>query len=190
MKLTVKAIIRWEQLNNKPFSLLDYGSEDDVISLFYACQLDNSQKLLSEFKSELSEDKIKELISDFEKNTSFSAQFQEPIKKGKKNSEPTDPTFIKDTVALLVMSGLDVNYVLQDMEFCDLQMYLKAYDQKSRDRLTIERLWTFIQVSPYLNKKIKSPQDLHPFSWEIESEVDSKENEFEFEIFLKSGIKK
>ena len=33
--LTIKAIIRWEQLRGKSFSLMDYSDRDDIEALLY-----------------------------------------------------------------------------------------------------------------------------------------------------------
>lgn len=195
IKLTIKAVIRWEQLNKKTFSQLNYNSEDEVLSLFYACTLSNKvQFSLEEFKKNLKPADAKRMVKDFERQTSLTSQFQIVAKKKIKESEDSNPIYIKDIVAMLVMNGLDVYFAMNDMELCDLPVFLHAYDQKVKDQLTAQRLWAFMQLSPHLPKKTKSPKDLYPFAWELEEETISEEELEEGKVesitFLKTGLKK
>lgn len=194
IKLTIKAVIRWEQLNKKPFSQLNYNSEDEVLSLFYVCTLfDKVQFSLEEFKTNLKPTDAKRMVKDFERQTSLTSQFQIVVKKKDKESEDSNPIYIKDIVAMLVMNGLDVYFAMNDMELCDLPVFLQAYDQKVKDRLTAQRLWAFMQLSPHLEKGT-TPKDIHPFAWELEEEIISEETmeegKNEFQTFLKTGLKK
>lgn len=192
MRLTMKALIRWEQINKKPFSLLDYSNEDEIVSLFYVCdQSGKITKSLIEFKESLTQPEVKKMISDFERQTSLLSQFQAPS-ESKGQSEESIPIYIKKVIPMLIMDGLDVSFALNDMELCDLPIFLQAYDQKVRDKLTAQRLWAFLQLSPHLAKGT-TPKDVHPFAWEIEEELteeDLKEGRSEFEAFMKAGLKK
>lgn len=194
IKLTIKAVIRWEQLNKKPFSQLNFNSEDEVLSLFYVCTLfDKVQFSLEEFKKGLKPSDIKQMVKDFERQTSLTSQFQIVVKKKSKESEDSNPIYIKDIVAMLVMNGLDVYFAMNDMELCDLPVFLQAYDQKVKDRLTAQRLWAFMQLSPHLEKGT-TPKDIHRFAWELEEETISEEEmeagKDESITFLKTGLKK
>lgn len=193
MRLTIRAIIKWEQLNQKPFSSLNYSDENDIVSLFYVCRLpDEADVSLSEFKKDLTEASLEEMIKKFEKQMLIDSQFQPISKKGIEESPNSDPVYIKDLVPILVMNGLDVHFALDEMGLFDIPIYLKAYDQKIRHNLESSRLWTFIQVLPHLSKNIKSPQDLYPFSWEIEEQKEKTKEDREkgmsvFEAFMNSG---
>jgi len=200
IKLTVKAIIRWEQLNKKPFSELNYNSEDEVLSLFYTCTLcDKALFTLDEFKKNLKPHDAKQMVTDFERQTSLTTQFQiitrkeKSKKKKKKDSEDSKPIYIKDMVSMLVMGGIDAHFAMNEMELCDLPIFLQAYDQNVKDRLTAQRLWAFMQLSPHLEKGT-TPKDVHPFAWELEeetiSEEELEEGKKEFQSFLKTGLKK
>lgn len=48
-----------------------------------------------------------------------------------------------------------------------------------KNNLESSRLWAFIQVLPHLSKNIKNPQDLYPFSWEIEEQKEKTMKETE-----------
>jgi hypothetical protein len=193
MRLTLRAIIRWEQLNQKPFSLMNYSDENDIVSLFYVCErADEAGMSLSQFKKNLTDDRVQAMVTDFEKQTLVTSQFQLVSKKKTEESKESDPVYIKDLVSTLVMNGLDVHFALDEMELYDIPLLLKAYDQKIRHSLESSRLWTFIQVSPHLSKRIKSPKDLYPFSWEIEEQKEKSKEETEkgmsiFEAFMNSG---
>lgn len=194
IRLTIKSIIRWEQLNNKPFSSLDYDSEDDIISLFYVCRIaDEVSWSLDEFKEKLNKEHISKMVEDFERKTYLMAQFQrkkEESKTEKSNKTESDPAYIKDLVSILIMSGMDAHFALNEMELCDLSLFLDAYDRKVKDRLESSRLWTYILISPHLSKKTKSPRDLYPFIWELpEIEKESEEAQTESKEVLKSFLK-
>lgn len=191
MKLTMQAIIRWEQLNNKAFSQLNYSSEDDIISLFYVCTQNISEISLEEFKKDIPEESLTEMIKEFERQTFLSSQFQPPQTHDKNHSGDKTPVYIKEVIPMLVMHGLDVYFALYEMELCDLPVYLAAYDRKIKDKLTAQRLWTFYQLSPHLKKGSK-PETFHPFHWETEkenvSETQTEENLKAFQAFLKNGL--
>lgn len=182
IKLSMKAIIRWEQLSKKSFYKLNYSSEDDIISLFYTCTLSDQIHIsLDEFRNGLTTDSAKKMIYEFEKQTSLVSQFQEiPKKKDEdKNSEPTEPPYIKDIVAKLVMNGLDVYFALNKMELCDLSIFLQAYDQNVKDSLESQRLGIFWMLRPHISDKIKTPKDLYSFSWEGQKEATITQREWE-----------
>lgn len=193
MRLTIRRIIKWEQLNQKPFSSLNYSDEDDIVSLFYVCKLpDEADISLSEFKKNLTEASLDEMIKKFEKQMLIDSQFQPVSKKDIEESKDSDPVYIKDLVPMLVMNGLDVHFALDEMGLFDIPIYLKAYDQRMKNNLESSRLWAFIQVLPHLSKNIKTPQDLYPFSWEIEEQKEKTMKETEkgisvFEAFMNSG---
>ena len=194
IKLTIKAVIRWEQLNKKQFSLLDYNSEEEIISLFYVCALsDNKQFSLAEFKKNIKPKDVKRMVKDFERQTSITSQFQIVVKKENQESEDTNPVYIKDIVSMLVMNGLDVYFAMNTLELCDLPIFLHAYDQKIKDELTAQRLWVFKQLSPHLPKGT-TPKDIHIFGWEMDketiSEAELEEGKGESITFLKTGLKK
>lgn len=196
MRLTMKAIIRWEQLNKKPFSLLDYTNEDEIVSLFYVCHQPDEIKIsLEEFRQGLKKKDAKSMVEDFQRQTSLAAQFQTaPKNKGKEttSTQEATPPYLKEIVPLLVMNGLDVRFALNDMELCDLPVFLQAYDVTVKNRLTEQRLWTYLQLSPHMERG-KTPKDMYPFDWEKEEESISEDEleagKGESVSFLKTGLK-
>ncbi|MFV0326889.1 MAG: hypothetical protein ACK5LF_21335 [Bacteroides xylanisolvens] len=196
IKLTVRAIIRWEQINGKPFSQMNYEKEDDVISLFYVCDLRNTKKTLAEYKAGLTERLVKKMVSDIDRQTVFTSQFEdkkqnEPSEYDADNSE--EPSYMKDIISLLVMSGLDVRYALDEMELCDISLFTKAYEKSLRNKMESQRHEIFWMLSPNLSKSVKSAKDLYTFPWEIEkpkikTKAEQEAAEKVFESFFTNGL--
>ena len=186
MRLTIKAIIRWEQLRDKPFARFSYSDEKDINAILYVCDIDSVQnQTFDAFISELSAAKSKELAFVFHRESLIMSQFQKNREKEstKDESKSIEPSFIKDIVPLLIMSGLDANYALNEMALCDLPIFIHAYEQRQRDTMEQSRLWTFFNVSPYLSKDM-TPKDFYPFPWEDHNKITSRDiTQDEMEIF-------
>nr|DAN60564.1 MAG TPA: hypothetical protein [Caudoviricetes sp.] len=193
IKLNIKSIIKFEQLTNKPFSLIDYTSEEDVSKLLYCIVLSNNdcQFTYSQFLQLLDSKKIsKNLFEQFQtvcevfnqfKNTGTEEENTRDTVEGKESRG----TYVKDLAALLVIQGgLDVNYVLNELSLNDIPLYIQALNDKQRERMEEQRLWTFISILPHVDsKKLKTPADLYPFPWEL------KEKEIEREKHVEEGVK-
>lgn len=206
LNLSLKAIVRWEQMNGKPFSLLRYNasdevSENEILSLFYVSTItDNEYISFDEFKKNTSSKEVKQMISAFEKQIAFISQFQSndnsDNNQEKQNSSDNSSSliFTKDLIAMLVIHGLDLTYVMEHMDFCDLTLFIQTYNQKEKDRLTEQRLWTFMQLLPHLEKGA-TPEKFYPFPWdhqddEVSASQESTETNIEsLKIFLQSGLK-
>lgn len=202
IKLTIKSVIRWEQLNQKTFSEINYNDEAEIVSLFYVCSPSREQTSFKEFRETLKVREIKRMIKDFQNQTAITAQFQTIIqptqkKKSKKATEDQTPQpkiFIKDIVATLIMHGLDASFALNEMELCDLSLFQNATDKLLKEKLTTQRLWTFLNLSPHLNKGAK-PKDIQSFAWEeldddealTEEEIEQSKDEYV--SFLNKGLK-
>lgn len=197
IKMTIKSVIRWEQLNQKTFSDINYNDEAEIVSLFYVCSPSREYTSFKEFRETLKVREIKRMIKDFQNQTAITAQFQTinqvTPKTAKEEQTPQSKIFIKDVVATLIMHGLDASFALNEMDLCDLPLFQNAMDKKTKDQLTTQRLWTFLQLSPHLEKGTK-PEDIQSFAWEeIEDEILSKEeieqSKEEYVSFLNRGLK-
>ena len=197
IKLTINSIIKVEQLLDKPFGDIDFSNEKDLMSLLYCVVLSNNDEAFTydEFLGICENKKLfKKMMLAFEKESKAISQFQ---KKTEKETVETDqePAFIKDLVSMLILEGLDIDYVLNRMSINDISMYVEAYERKKKETLESQRLWTYISILPHIDgKKIKSPQDLYPFPWEMEEIKEREEREFEegekmFKRFMNGEIK-
>lgn len=195
--LTIKAIIRWEQLRKKSFSLMDYTSKDDVDALLYTttiCNNDGMMYTFDIFRHTLSNEKlIKEMVSKLERETAVLSQFQKKQEKADIGSTDDSPETIADIVSTLILAGLDAHYVLNEMELCDLPLYIEAYEKKRKEEMESARMWTYLTICPHIDaRKMKNgAKDLIVFPWEeVEREAEKEINETEVECFeelLKQG---
>lgn len=172
-KLTIKSIIRWEQLCGKSFSLMDYSNKDDVEALLYTVTMCNNPGItytFDVFRQTLVSEKItRKLGMSLELETVVLNQFQ------KKQEATTDDNesslgMIGDIISTLILSGLSADYVLNQMELCDLPMYLDAYERKKKEHMEEGRMWTYLSILPHIDssKMRHGAKDLITFPWEEE----------------------
>lgn len=196
--LTIKAIIRWEQLRKKSFSLMDYTDKDDVDSLLYTatiCNNEGEMYTLDVFRQILSNEELtRKMVHALERETAVLRQFQKEQEVTDLNKNETNPAMIGELVSTLVLSGLDAHYALEEMELCDLPMYIEAYDRKKKEELENNRFWTYFNILPHIDgKKLPSPRDLYSFPWEELEDIKEAERALEedadiFNLFMENGI--
>ena len=195
--LTIKSIIRWEQLRKKSFSLMDYANEEDVEELLYPttiCNNENTMYSFDIFRKTLSNQKlVREMVSKLETETAVLSQFQKKQEKADIGSTDDSPGTIADIVSTLIMSGLDAQYALNEMELCDLPLYIEAYEKKRKEDMESARMWTYLTILPHIDarKMENGAKDLITFPWEEaekQAEKEIKETEIErFELFMQKG---
>lgn len=193
--LTIKAIIRWEQMRGKSFSLMDYSDRDDLETLLYTSTICNSPGKMftfEVFRETFSNKKVvREMVLALERELSVLAQFQKKEARKDYVDSEKDPECIKDIVSTLIMYGLDAQYALNEMELCDLPIYIKAHEKMRKEEMESNRLWTFFTMMPHIDaKKMKNgAKDLIIFPWEeeeakIEAERTINEGMERFENFM------
>lgn len=196
VRLTIKTIIRWEQMKNKPFTEIDYTDESDVEVLLYVSVICNNPDLsytLEEFKHLKQNEKIiRHLAGKLEKEGRVIAQFQT---SNDKTSGSSESGYLKDIVSTLILAGLSPAYVMNEMELCDLPLFIEAYERQKREQMEASRLWTFFNILPHVDgSKLKQPSDMMLFPWEEdraqeEAERALLEDKASFEAFMKEGNK-
>lgn len=193
--LTIKAIIRWEQMRGKSFSLMDYSDRDDLETLLYTSTICNSPGKMftfEVFRETFSNKKVvREMVLALERELSVLAQFQKKEARKDYVDSEKDLECIKDIVSTLIMYGLDAQYALNEMELCDLPIYIKAHEKIRKEEMESNRLWTFFTMMPHIDaKKMKNgDKDLIIFPWEeeeakIEAERAINEGMERFENFM------
>lgn len=164
-KLNLQAIRVAEKLLKKPFGKFDLTDEETVVILMYAMVSENNDEVmtLKDFKAILEMKKIGSIIQKaVQKELSYIDQF-----KGEEGG--SDDTYISDLASILITFGLDAHFVLYEMKLFEISDYLKAIDDFKKEKMESERLWTFYTILPHIDqKKVKSPQDMFPFPWEVE----------------------
>lgn len=177
---------------------MDYSDKDDVDTLLYTTTVCNNEGKMYTFEifrqTLVNENITREMFMALERETAVLAQFQEKQAEASSADQNAIPSTIGDIVSVLIMSGLSAHYALEEMELCDLPLYIKAYEQKKKERMESARLWTYLNILPHVDgKKLPSARDLYSFPWEEmedmkEAERALTEDAGTFEIFMNSGI--
>lgn len=171
IRLSIKSIIRAEQILSKPFTDIDYTNVEELTKLLYCTVLSNNPVLFTfeEFQAIAENEKqLSAMIKEIEKANLVLKQFSRGTTAQNVENAGESP-YIKELVGLLVMSGLDAHYVMNEMEISDIPIFVEAYEKKKREEMEASRLWTFLSIIPHIDtKKVKSPKDLMMFPWEEE----------------------
>ena len=104
--------------------------------------------------------------------------------EAKAENEP----WTRDIVPILVKDcGLDIHYVLDDMRYTDIPLFLRYREQRMRAETEDKRLWTYLITAPHLNpKKRVTPESFLPLPWEKEKKKSEfKKNEKEMAARLR-----
>ena len=195
-RLTIKTIIRWEQMRGKSFSQMDYTDKEDIESLLYVMYItsDKSRYTFEVFRQVLTDERfMNAMSSDLGKTMEVVAQFQRKTTTPNLSNSEGSPENIGKIVSTLIMAGLDAHYALNEMELCDLPLYLEVYEQKKKEQMEESRMWTYFTMLPHIDaRKMKNgARDLITFPWEEEemrkeAERAIKEDAGRFEEFMKT----
>ena len=175
MKLTMRAIVRWEQLLCKSFANMDYANEYDMEALMYCVAL-SSNKItctLTEFVSTLVNKNLStSMARSLARESAVMGQFS--AKETDEQESEGAGGFIKELVAMLIMAGMDAHFVMDEMPLCDLPLFVEAYQNKKKEQMESDRLWTYLNILPHVDgKKLPSARELYPFPWE-EAEMEKE----------------
>lgn len=194
--LTIKAIIRWEQMRGKSFSQMDYADKEDIESLLYVMYItgDKPGYTFEVFRQVIADERFMNVMSsDLGKIMEVVAQFQRKITTSDVGNSEGSLENIGKIVSTLIMAGLDAHYALNEMELCDLPLYLEAYESKRKEEMEGSRMWTYFTMLPHIDsRKMKNgARDLIIFPWEEEemrkeAERAIREDAARFEEFMKT----
>lgn len=199
VRLTMRSLIRWEQLRNKSFSLMDYSSEEDMEALLYCSVLSCNRGTLytlEEFRHMMQNEKlVKQMVQTLARESTVMEQFRQEkgTSQEAKQDPGEEPGFIKDIISTLIMSGLDATYVMDEMKLCDLPLFISAYEKKRKEQMESDRLWTYLNILPHVDgKKLPSARELYPFPWEMEEMKEKadkaiREDSEKLEMFFNQG---
>lgn len=200
VRLTMRTLIRWEQLRGKSFSLMDYSNEEDMEALLYCSMLSCNPGILytlEEFRHTMRNEKIvKQMAQALARECTVMRQFHQENGIGQEAKQETDaePEFIKDIISTLIMAGLDIGFVMDEMQLCDLPLFISAYENKRKEQMESDRLWTYLNILPHVDgKRLPSARELYPFPWEMEEmkvQADKaiQEDSEKLELFFEKGM--
>jgi hypothetical protein len=182
MKIKIKQIIRWEQITDKAFCDFDPNKENDVIALMYVTSSDAAVKEHSfemycevvKAQPKLIEDDIKAItrylnyVNQFSHYEKEEPQEVDPMALHKEEEKDPETIRTSEIATSLLFGGVDAGYLMNEAEICDLPMLCKGLETKLRQDKEDSRLWTYLNVSPYLSESCKNTTDFYPFPWEEE----------------------
>ena len=147
-RFAVKSMIRWEQMRGKSFSQIDYADKEDMESLLYVIYItsDKPGYTFEVFRQVMADERfMNAMSSDLGRIMEIVAQFQKKIVPDLGSTEGS-PEYIGNIVSALIMAGLDAHYALNEMELCDLPLYLEAYERKRKEEMESSRMWTYFTM--------------------------------------------
>ena len=107
---------------------------------------------------------------------------------GGSNAKAESEPWTRDIVPVLVKDcGLDIRYVLDDMRYTDIPVFLRYREQRMRAETEDKRLWVYLITAPHLNpKKRVTPESFLPLPWEKEKKIlQFRKNQRDMTIKLK-----
>lgn len=176
MKITIKNIIRWEQLTGKPFGAFDTADEGDITALMYVTTptSDTGYSSYEDYADAIrrAPQVVEDHVKEVNRYLAYMGQFNTPDKEEEADpmalprDEKEAPTCISDVAMNLLYSGVNADYLMNDAELCDLKMLGHGAEENVHRRMEEQRLWTYLGLSPYLDKNCKGATDFYPFPWE------------------------
>ena len=159
----------FEQMRNKSF--FECNEEDALFVMYVAFIANNDLNMTYEvFLNMLEDRKVLGWIQrELEKNNKYNDQFNQAVADIKESSD--EVVFVSQLAAQLIVGyGLPPDYVMNQMELWEFKEYFKAAEYRKKEQLTEQRLWTYLTILPQVDsKKLKSPEQLIQFPWEIDS---------------------
>lgn len=157
MLISIRAICNYEKLTSSPFTELDLADLNKVCALIYSILISHPENKFyysyeTALKCVFSNEKIMEkLAANLESTISYSKQFGNlyEIIKGKAEdsskksaaSKKEKPVFIYQIIPLLVTDcGLDINYVMDQMDYTDIDIFLDHMTEQHQVKLEEDRL--------------------------------------------------
>ena len=192
IKLNIKSIITAEKLLNKPFGKFNLENTEEWLTLVYSTIISNNEEVftLETFKKTTEAKKVWREIADRVKNEfEYIGQFSAKAEKEPENE--AESMSFGEVAAMMIVNGIEPGFVyeLRPNEITDL---LKAIEDKKKEQMESDRFWTYLNILPHVDgKKLKSPEDLITFPWEVDAkkkkaDIDFEEARKKFEKFIKS----
>lgn len=188
---TFKAIRLFERMTNTSFLDIDHN-QNLMFHLLYCCLLAHPENnfymtfetACIEFFPKYVDDLVKtfslemEILNQFEAVSSSDDSSLNQQEKSSPNKE--ENMFLSSLIPLLIIDcHLDPDFVLNEMDYTDTELYLKSSVDHYRQAQEDKRFWTYLTVAPHISSKsgIKKAEDLIEFSWEKDKKKEeAKEN--------------
>lgn len=176
LKINMRAIQLFEQMTECPFTEIEQHPEL-MNHMLYCTMLAHPENDLGLTFEEAQAGILKclpELIAGFTRDINIASQFAhvlsdtEILVPDSSTAKKPEKVYVSSVIPMLVCEcGLDINYVLNEMPYSDVDMWTRYIIKKKQDEMEDKRFWTYLTISPHIDhKKCKSAKDLVEFQWE------------------------
>ena len=182
IKLNVRSICYYETARGRSFFSKDF-EEEDMLFLVYAMIKENNDIDLTfdGFLYMLEDERVMNwcmLQLMFIQKEALQLNLKKKEDAG--SGETTDVEVKMTDIAnyLIIKNKMDVRYVMNDMKLWEISNYMEAASAAYEERLSEQRLWTYLTILPNVDgKKLSGPEKLIKFPWDDKD--DRKQKEFE-----------
>ena len=182
-----KALMMFEKLSGESYFNIN---EVNYVFLLYSMYMVKHPYLnmtLIDFANIFGSNKkvTKQLLKEFEEYMVYIRQFTssnktEAVDEGGADDKNAHTTITDIVMYLITACGIDPHYVMYEMELWEIEPYMKFAEMNKKESLEMDRLWTYLNISPHIDtKKCKSPDKLLPFPWEIQEKKEKQIKELE-----------
>ena len=189
LKLNLKSIILFEKTYKKSFYDLE---ESDYSKLLYCMFRANNDFLYTyEVFTTMLQNKrfAMQAFGELEKILELMPKEDFETKDASIEEEESHPFVSEFAAKLIVNVGVNADYVFEKMELWQMKDLFQAFEEKEKNRLTEDRLWAFLQMSPWLDSKKKvTPEKLLPFTWEKENQEKAVQSDFKAHEDIIRGV--
>ena len=191
IKLNIKSIITAEKLLGKSFGQFNLEDSEEWLVLSYAMVASNNEETftLDTFRK-LTKNKrmMSEIIQGIKKEFEYIEQF-----KGKEEvkTDGQSDISITEVAGMMIANGIEPAFVYE-MRTTEITDILQAIEDRKKEKMESDRFWTYFVMAPHIDtKKVKSPEALITFPWEMAEKKEKQDVDFEkakanFEKFIKS----
>ena len=191
IKLNIKSIITAEKLLGKSFGQFNLEDTEEWLVLSYAMVVSNNEETftLDTFRK-LTKNKrmMSEIIQGIKKEFEYIEQFKS---KEEVKTDGQSDISITEVAGMMIANGIEPAFVYE-MRTTEITDILQAIEDRKKEKMESDRFWTYFVMAPHIDtKKVKSPEALITFPWEMAEKKEKQDVDFEkakanFEKFIKS----
>ena len=182
LRISIRACCMFEALTKKSFYKCN---ADDSIVLAYAvyCSSPDTDKVSMDVFQRLLENErfSRWIINSIQANEAFEGQVSGDKENDKEDDE--EEPMISDIAGMMIAEGMSPEYVMDKMSLWEMRMMVKRIEERKKERYTMDRLWTYLGILPQLSKegarKLKTPDKMFQFPWEVEEKKKKNDKEFD-----------
>ena len=182
LRISIRACCMFEALAHKSF--YKCNADDSVLLAYavYCSSQDTDNVSMDVFQRLLENEKFSQwIIKSIQSNEAFEGQFSGDKENDKEDDE--EEPMISDIAGMMIAEGMSPEYVMDKMSLWEMRMMVKGIEERKKERYTMDRLWTYLGILPQLSKdgarKLRTPDKLFQFPWEVEERKKKNDKEFD-----------